>query len=354
MFFWCIWLCLGSSQKQNRGDWLVPNGKFNPTLYISHQPLHPGKLTFNPKKCNFQVQKLIFQTPFCSKMLTKNTISLGSPCFWEVPMILSRACFPGPAKELQTSLPHLPAPTNYASIPSQRSSADIGCPCGITPLRHQPSSATQLQCFRVPGSRCPFRFWVWQANDAPLPDPEMETQQVLLLKIKQLVSNSTLSITQWLFGGFCYNPSISTPSFSEIPGWYVKWLQPGYQLPIRHCLGAIGQFRQFLVLASWELKEPWAESSMPTTLTKKHLKKGKSQVSRLAQRVKTRNPQMLVFNVLSDTKWLNMTGPQTAWGFESDRPQEIECRAKTSPAICVFHMALHHRNHDVSWPFQGI
>ena len=35
---------------------------------------------------------------------------------------------------------------------------------------------------------------------------------------------------------------------------------------------------------------------------KKHLKNGKSQVSRLAQRVKTRNPQMLVFNVLSDTK----------------------------------------------------
>ena len=206
--------------------------------------------------------------PFAQKCSQKTQFLLVPPCFWEVPMILSRACFPGPAKELQTSLPHLPAPTNYASIPSQRSSADIGCPCGIILLRHQPSSATQLQCFRVPGSRCPFRFWVWQANDAPLPDPEMETQQVLLLKIKQLVSNSTLSITQWLFGGFCYNPSISTPSFSEIPEWYVKWLQPGYQLPIRHCLGAIGQFRQFLVLASWELKEPWAVSSMPTTLTK--------------------------------------------------------------------------------------
>ena len=97
MFFWCIWLCLGSSQKQNRGDWLVPNGKFNPTLYISHQPLHPWKLTLNPKKCNFQVQKLIFQTPFCSKMLTKNTISLRSPMLLGgahdfIPRLFPRPC----------------------------------------------------------------------------------------------------------------------------------------------------------------------------------------------------------------------------------------------------------------------
>ena len=96
MFFWCIWLCLGSSQKQNRGDWLVPNGKFNPTLYISHQPLHPGKLTFNPKKMQFPSAETHLPNPLLLKNAHKKTQFLLVPhafgrCLWFYPAPVSQA-----------------------------------------------------------------------------------------------------------------------------------------------------------------------------------------------------------------------------------------------------------------------